>query len=94
MSKTHGLVLAAMLAVLALNIFVNAGAYAQIKSSHGKAVFTMVRPIFWVYWVGGLVVLELLADYAPVVAGWIVGLVTVGAVLRQGPLLFAQATAT
>lgn len=88
MSKVQWWVLGSML-LTALIVAGAQGASLSQASTAGangpKQIAQALPPNFLLYWVGGLIALILLADLVPTFAGWVAGLILVGAVLTQGP---------
>ena len=85
MSTAQGWVLAALLLTAYLNIAASAAAYDLLKQGDPVGASKALSPHFGLMWVIAVIVLLLIADAAPAVAGWIAGLILLGAVLAKGP---------
>ena len=78
----------ALLAAALVNIFASPDALALYKQGHPIKAAQVVNPKLIAYWIGAVVALVVLADAAPVVAGWIAALILVGTVLTKGAAAF------
>ena len=85
MSKAQGWILTALILAAVIDIFANAQAKVLLKQGHPIQAADVVNPKLMLYWVGAVIVLVLLADASPMIAGWIAGLILLGAVLVKGP---------
>lgn len=85
MSKAQSWVVLVMLLLALLNIAGSQSAKSLLKQGHPVQAIKAVNPGLLAIWVVGAIALVVLADYAPAVAGWIAGLLLVGAVLVKGP---------
>ena len=85
MSTAQGWVLAALLLTAYLNIAASTAAYDLLKQGDPVGASKALSPHFGITWVIAVVALVIVADAAPQAAGWIAGLILLGAVLTKGP---------
>ena len=87
MSKAQGWVLAALILTAVINLAANPGGFwtGFTNTLHFGSKEADASSVFVRYWVGAVLVLVFLADAAPVIAGWIAGLILLGAILIKGP---------